>query len=156
MDKDIKILMIAAVLLLAIGFLSFSYTGNFVSKRTRGYETRELTKIWISNDGENYIDEGILDLKFGGRVYFKVETGFPFGTDALVKFYWYPDKESGIFREEIYKSGTYMPGCGKPSCRGGLTKEFKYLTIGLEKGLNCAVFKDRGFEEEIKVCFNLI
>ena len=156
MNNDTKILAIAFVVLLAMGFLSFSFTGSFISKNTRGLETRELTEILISNDGENFVKDKLINVKFGRYVYFKIKTGNPFGTNSLVKFFWYPSDISGVFKEEVYKGGYYISGCGKPYCRGGLNRELKHLTLGLEKGLNCAVFYDRGFEKDVKICFNVI
>ncbi len=156
MDNDLKILVIAFIILLAISFLSFSFTGSFIRKGTRGFEDKELTEIWISNDGRNYVKDETIDIGFGKHIYFRVKTGDPFGTDALIKFFWYPDEFSDVLRDKVFKGSTYIPGCGKPSCRGGLLKEFRYLTLSLEKGLNCAIFRDRGFNQNIEVCFNII
>src|SRR3989344_2804169 len=156
MENDTKILAIAVVVLLALGFLSFAFTGNIIKQKSRGYEERQMTTVMISNDGVNYYDDELLDVKYGKHVYFKINTGYPFGTNSLVKFFWYPGETTGIKSNELYKGGDYIEGCGKPYCRGGFDRELKHLTLGLERGLNCAVFYDRGFEEDIKLCFNVI
>ena len=97
-----------------------------------------------------------MNVKLGKYVYFKVKTGDPFGTNSLVKFFWYPDELSGVDKDEVFKGSDYINGCGKHYCRGGSEREFKYLTLGLGKGLNCAIFFDRGSEEDVPICFNVI
>ncbi|MDP6642192.1 MAG: hypothetical protein QGF74_02330 [Candidatus Nanoarchaeia archaeon] len=156
MENDTKLLFIAFISLIVVGLLSFSYTGSFIKKTTRGYEDRELTEVFISLDGEEYVQNRLMNVKLGKYVYFKVKTGDPFGTNSLVKFLWYPDELSGVNKDEVFKGSIYISGCGKSYCRGGLEREFKYLTLGLEKGLNCVVLEDRGSKEDIPICFNVI
>tara|TARA_Y100000310_G_scaffold302635_1_gene340189 strand:- start:30580 stop:31047 length:468 start_codon:yes stop_codon:yes gene_type:complete len=154
MEKDAKVLVIALGLLVVMSFFSFSFTGSFVKSSTRGFDEKSPTDVLISADGRTFTDR-FISVDKGQHIYFRVNTGDPFGTRSLVKFFWYPSDLDAIKKDKVYSGYTYIKGCGKTSCRGGKVRDVKYLALGLKKGLNCAHFKDRGFNEEVKVCFKI-
>jgi|SRR3989344_6171342 len=143
MDNDNKMLILAVVVVVALGFLGFVF-GDLTGYSTRDSNEKTLTRLYISSNPD-IIEEFSPTIGASDFVYFTVEVGSA-GVNDQISFY----EVDGL--NERRRSQTHIE-CTGYICRPNRVEVKKYKIPSSWEGEYCAKVYDREFAEDVKTCF---
>ena len=143
MDSDVKTLLLALLVIVAIGAVAFSF-GDITGRAARSYE-KVLSKISVSSDPDIAEENPVVSQT--DFLYITVETGSSGITDS-VSFY----EITGV--SDRRRSTTSL-GCTGYICRPNrvVTKDYK-IPSGWS-GEYCVRVHDKEFDKDVEDCFTV-
>jgi|TARA_B100001964_G_C13777105_1_gene398591 hypothetical protein len=142
MDNDNRVLALAIVVVVVLGFLGFVF-GDLTGFAARNRE-KVLSRMYLSSNPD-VLDEFSLTVDAGDFIYITIETGSA-GTKDEASFY----EQVGVNSRRRAK--TFL-GCSGYSCRPNRVITKKYKISHSWDGEYCARVYDREFREDVEVCF---
>tara|TARA_Y100000310_G_scaffold345665_1_gene467940 strand:- start:2509 stop:2949 length:441 start_codon:yes stop_codon:yes gene_type:complete len=143
MDEN-KTIIIAVLVILAIGVISFSFSGITGSAVSDG--EKRISKIYVSSSEDVAITQNPRISK-GGIIYVTVETGSE-GSDNMVGFYL---KDGDKYRRRA--TTELEDGCGGGKCRKNRVVSKKYKLNADFEGTYCARVLDKAIDKQVEACF---
>ncbi|MDP6642039.1 MAG: hypothetical protein QGF74_01505 [Candidatus Nanoarchaeia archaeon] len=142
MDNDNRILALAIVVVVVLGFLGFVF-GDVTGFAVRNRE-KVLSRMYLSSNPD-ILDEFSPTVDSGDFIYITVETGSS-GIKDEVSFY------EQVGTNPRKRAKTFL-GCTGYMCRPNRVVSKKYKTSHFWDGEYCARVYDREFREDVEVCF---
>ena len=141
---DNKTLVLAVIVVLAIGGIAFAF-GGFTGAVAKTGDKR-ISTICVSSDPDMACEDEPR-ITSGDDIYITVQTGSE-GTSNVLGFY---DKNSVNFKR---RATTFLDeGCGGTSCRANRVTAKKYKTDTDWSGKYCARVFDRAVGKHVEACF---
>ena len=145
MDNDNKMLVMAALVIVALGFIGFIF-GDLTGFAARSSREKVLTRLYLSSDS-NIIDEFNPVVGPTDFLYITVETGSA-GIKDEVAFY----EQLGLNPRKRAKA---FMDCTGYICRPNRVETKNYKIPSNWDGDYCAKVYDNEFKEDVEACFTV-